>query len=1293
MKKNLLLSLLLMLIMQFAFQNKALAVEAYPFPVKYKQPDGTVVTVVMKGDEKVRWAETVDGYSLLRNKKGGFEYGITDRNGDLVCSGVLAKEVNKRTSIDNSVLQKIRKKLSFSKSQIGILKQVAHLKSAQIATGFPKEGTINVLLILMEFQDVHFTKTKTDFENLMNQANYNGTGSFKDFYSENSYGKLTINTTVAGIYTADNEMAYYGTNTPTDDYGVQDLITEAVTKADADVNYANFDNDHDGKVDGIYVIYAGYGEEAGGGSNLDAIWAHASSISPLTLDGTQVSKYACSCELRGNGGSDITAIGVICHEFGHSLGAPDYYDTNYDTDGQYSGTDTWDVMAGGSWNNDGDIPAQHNPYTKSSVYHWATTTVISSKQNVTLRDATTHPDIVQINTTTSNEYFLCENRQKNGFNSSLPGHGMIIYHVDGDYIASHDFDNDINASAHQGMYVVSASATTGTGVMQDGDINTSDCPWPGTGGKTTFDDTTTPNSKSWAGNNTSKAILNIAENGGNITFCLIGCDENAPTNLTATAISTSQINLAWNLNSNSNPVMIAVNTVNSFGTPTNGTSYSAGNTIAGGGTVIYNGGNTAFNHTLLSPATTYYYKVWSVISGNAYSAGILGNASTLCIPSTLPFAETFSATSIPGCWSQVDHEGNGQVWKFGTTSSKNFSTPALTGNYAYLNSDAYGDGNTQNVDLVTPTLDLSGYSSVNMYFNHYFEIYDGGDATLFYSVDNGTNWTLIQQWNSTTGNPEVFNQVVSAVAGKSQVKFKWNYSATYQLVWAIDNISITGVAKGTWTGVTNSDWNESTNWAGGSVPTSSTDVIIPTGVPNYPVIAATTTANCNNLTVDSGASLTIQSSASNTGSLIVSGTSSGTVTAESYISGSAWHILSPIVSGGSISAFIQAAGNAIPSKSGSYGMMDYNETTNLWKNYYTAVTAETLTSGKGYSIRRTANGTVTFSGTLTSGIKTVNLTKAGEGWNCVGNPYASAIKMNDAAGTNNFLAGNSADLDGSYACIYVWDQDASGYKILANSSYGTRDLLQNVLQSGQGFFIKAASATSTISFTTAMQVHSTGTALKSAETTWPGFELTASASGVKASTVVAFNEKMTKGLDPTYDAGLLRGTNGLSLYTKLIDDNGVDFAIQCLPENGMESFVIPVGLDAKAGGEVKLSATTTGLPTGSSVILEDRTAKVYTDLSNGDEYAVTLSGNSSGTGRFYIHTSNLTTGTSGLLPTSGFRLKAYPANGIIWIDGQVSSAAKAYLFNTSGSNLGVFNLQEGNRNSIPASDWQQAFTC
>jgi photosystem II stability/assembly factor-like uncharacterized protein len=280
---------------------------------------------------------------------------------------------------------------------------------------------------------------------------------------------------------------------------------------------------------------------------------------------------------------------------------------------------------------------------------------------------------------------------------------------------------------------------------------------------------------------------------------LVATDLNNPNSLTATPVSTSQIDLAWTKNSSNNNVMIAFSADGTFGTPVAGTAYSAGNSIVGGGTVLYSGGNTTYNHTGLSSNTTYYYKAWSILAGNTYSTGIATNATTLCGQLMLPLNEGFSTSSLPLCWSITDNQGNGQVWQIGTITGQS-PNPALTGNYAYLNSDAYGSGNSQNSDLVSPSLDLTGYTSVTLAFNHYFKSYSGSSGTLYYSVNNGNTWTQIAQFTVTSStNPVAFSQVITAVAGQSQVKFKWNYTGTWGYYWAIDDISITGISNPTLT--------------------------------------------------------------------------------------------------------------------------------------------------------------------------------------------------------------------------------------------------------------------------------------------------------------------------------------------------------------------------------------------------------------------------------------------------------------------------------------------------------------
>ena len=143
-------------------------------------------------------------------------------------------------------------------------------------------------------------------------------------------------------------------------------------------------------------------------------------------------------------------------------------------------------------------------------------------------------------------------------------------------------------------------------------------------------------SKHWDANGTSndKKLQPWLDPLGTNPTTLDGYDPNNPSgvnnpqNFTAAAISQSQINLSWSLNSSNNPVLLVYNTTNTFGTPTNGTNYTTGQTLSGGGTVIYKGSNTSFAHTGLNAGTTYYYKIFSIATGNNYSSGLTAQATT-----------------------------------------------------------------------------------------------------------------------------------------------------------------------------------------------------------------------------------------------------------------------------------------------------------------------------------------------------------------------------------------------------------------------------------------------------------------------------------------------------------------------------------------------------------------------------------------------------------------------------------------------------------------------------------------
>jgi len=767
------------------------AVTAYPYPVDYKLPDGTTITIQLMGDEKVKWAETPDGFSILINDQGYYEYAILNNQGDLVLSGIRAFNVDERNTTQKAFLSGVPKGLRYSKSQISIFKQIWEIKEKEASKAFPTTGDRQLICILMGFADLAFTKTQGDFNLLFNQVGYNvggATGSVKDYYLENSYNQFNLTVDVAGPYTASYNMAYYGGSSGTDN--PRPLIAEAINLADDDVNYANYDNDGDDWVDGVYVIYAGYGREAGG--PVGSIWAHAWQLaSPVLKDGVYLQRYSCSAELRGNSGSTITAIGVICHEFGHVLGAPDYYDTDYETGGQYQGTGQWDMMASGSWNNNGVTPAHHNGFTKVYYYEWATATVLNSGTTVILNNASENSNsFYRYNSTTSNEYFLLENREKHLFDAYIPGSGMIIYHV---HSGVYSVGNSINATHPQRMYPVSQNATmdpTST-PSSYGTINAATCAWTGTG-KTSFTDATLPSSKSWAGANTNKPITNISRNATakTVTFDFMGGAQGNPTGFNATAVSSSQINLSWTKNEGRD-VLLAYNTSSTIGTPTDGVTYSSGQAIPGGGTVIYVGPNENFSHTDLNSNTSYHYKIWTKLNSTPdWSPGISTSETTLCDAlSSLPFFEDFnSSTSLPSCWQIVDHIGNGQVWQFGTHTS---GLSGTTGNYAYLNSDAYGNGNSQNTDLISPVFNFSNYTDISLSFTHYFRQWSGSSGTLSYSLNGGSTWTQIQQW-TTTSNPASFSQVIPAISEQENVLFKWNYTGSWGYYWDVDDIQITG---------------------------------------------------------------------------------------------------------------------------------------------------------------------------------------------------------------------------------------------------------------------------------------------------------------------------------------------------------------------------------------------------------------------------------------------------------------------------------------------------------------------
>lgn len=534
MKKTLMKALTLLAI---AAPAVALAVPAQRKPVKFRQPDGTVVTLLLHGDEHSRYATDQSGYPV-EMAKNGFYYYIG--NDGLMSDAVLTTQEtasgrSKARGIATMKPADVLKKY-LDRRPKAEERKVAPAKIAAV------KGERKVPVLLVQFPGSPFTiGSKEIFEDMMNKEGYDfdgATGSCLDYFKQNSGGLFTPKFEVFGPVTLDNKVEYYGQNgMNNNDMRFADMIKEACLKLDDQVDFSQYDNDGDGIVDYVYVYYAGKGEHDTGISTL--IWPQSWTMSDTEVgtfecDGVTIDRFATSNELQGNG--KFAGIGVFVHEFSHILGLPDLYASVYNPDVFAPGD--WSILAHGPYNNEGRTPPNYSAYERSEL-GWLELKELTKPDDITINPITSNT-AYRITTENPNEYYVFENRQQEGWDKYIPGHGMLVWHID--YNETRWKNNVVNNDPkHQYVDLVEADNKLDE-LTRAGDA------FPGTANITAFTDDTTPSMISWGGVRQNKPITDIAESAdGIITFKVMGGIRNmfAPTDVKAENVAPTSFMLKW----------------------------------------------------------------------------------------------------------------------------------------------------------------------------------------------------------------------------------------------------------------------------------------------------------------------------------------------------------------------------------------------------------------------------------------------------------------------------------------------------------------------------------------------------------------------------------------------------------------------------------------------------------------------------------------------------------------------------------------------------------------------------
>ena len=465
------------------------AVPAKPIVKTLIQPDGSELKVRLVGDENGHYYITLEGNVVEQDKDGWYVVGNGQQR-------------------EGERLQMPRKRVH--SSTVDEQRRAPH----QAERG---------LVILVEFSDVSFSKTRQNFDDLLNKEgyNYNGaTGSARDYFRDASNGQYVPEFDVYGPYRLDSVMSYYGQNDRSGldmhpDQMVVDAVAKLASDSLVDINFADYDTDNDGYMDNLFVYYAGYGENEGAPEN--SVWPHAWEVyeeyvkGQLVYDGKQIKGYACASELQDASGVVMCGIGTFCHEFGHVLGLPDFYVTDYSS--QHKTLGDWDIMDAGAYLNGGNTPPTYSAHERFYL-GWLTPEILNETGDFELEELQKSNKAYIVTETGEHNldggnpnpatYYLLENRQKTGWDRYLPGHGLMITKT------IYNENNWYNNIPNNNRYLQGYDLIEADGKAPNNDYGKGGDLFPGTANVTSY----SPYE--------NYSVINIVEKEGVISFSFVG---------------------------------------------------------------------------------------------------------------------------------------------------------------------------------------------------------------------------------------------------------------------------------------------------------------------------------------------------------------------------------------------------------------------------------------------------------------------------------------------------------------------------------------------------------------------------------------------------------------------------------------------------------------------------------------------------------------------------------------------------------------------------------------------------